>query len=225
VVVPVHNEAAYVADALEELLAELTDVPAPVTVLVVENGSTDDTARIVAEKAAAHPTLGLLTLPDPDYGAAMRAGFLAGDGEWLVNFDIDYFSGAFLREVLAHAAEADLVLASKRAAGAEDRRSLLRRLATWTFNKLLRFLLHSRVTDTHGMKAVRREVAAALVPRVRSTQDIFDTELVLLAERTGHRIVEVPAIVEERRPARSRLLRRVPRTLLGLWRLRRRLRA
>ncbi len=220
VVIPVHNEEAYVTDAIDELMKDLASVPSEVTVTLVENGSTDRTAELVEASMATHPHVRLLRSPEPDYGAAMRLGFLAADGDWVVNFDIDYFSADFLRDVLDHD-EADLVLASKRAEGADDRRGMVRRLATWTFNKILRFVLHSTVSDTHGMKAVRREVVQALTPLVRSTQDLFDTELVIRAERAGYRIVEVPALVEERRPAKSSLLKRVPRTLRGVWRLRR----
>jgi hypothetical protein len=171
-----------------------------------------------------HPGLDLMQLPEPDYGAAMRAGFLAASTDWVVNFDIDYFSGAFLRRAIELGDSADLVLASKRAKGADDRRNATRRLATWAFNKVLRFVLGSRVSDTHGMKAIRGEVIAAVAPAVVSTQDLFDTELVVRAERAGYRIVEVPATVEEKRQAKSRLWKRVPRTLRGVWRIRRALR-
>jgi len=60
---------------------------------------------------------------------------------------------------------------------------------------------------------------------VISTQDLFDTELVIRAERRGARIAEVPATVEELREARSSFLGRVPRTLRGLWKIRRALSA
>ncbi len=141
-------------------------------------------------------------------------------GRWVVNFDIDYFSGDFLRAALTQAGAADLVLASKRAPGADDRRSYLRRLGTQGFNLLLRLLFRSRVSDTHGMKMVSRPVVEEIVPRVHSTLDLFDTELVIRAERAGYRIAEVPAVVVEQREARSTFLSRVPRTLLGLARIR-----
>ena len=79
-------------------------------------------------------------------------GFLAAEGSWVVNFDIDYFSADFLKRVIA-LDEVDLVIASKRDPDSEDRRPLLRRVATWVFNLLLRSILDSRVSDTHGMKA------------------------------------------------------------------------
>ncbi|NNL97386.1 MAG: hypothetical protein HKO63_04200 [Acidimicrobiia bacterium] len=88
------------------------------------------------------------------------------------------------------------------------------------FNLLLRGLFGSEVTDTHGMKAINRKVLDDVMPNVKSTEDLFDTELVLRAERAGYRIAEVPAVVEEIRPARSSYLKRVPRTLIGLLKLR-----
>ena len=224
VVIPIHNEASYLPGALSALRAELDGLGETYEVILAENGSTDGTDRVAADLAAAAPTtLHVLHLPHPDYGAAMRAGFRAAAGRWVVNFDIDYFSGDFLRAALAQAGTADLVLASKRAPGADDRRSHLRRLGTQGFNLLLRLLFHSRVSDTHGMKMVSRPVVEEIVPLVGSTLDLFDTELVIRAERAGYRIAEVPAVVVEQREARSAFLSRVPRTLLGLARIRWRL--
>ncbi len=223
IVIPVHNEAGYLAEALPRLFAELSAVPADLDLILAENGSTDGTAEAAESYAPDFPNLRVLRLPDPDYGAAMRAGFLAATGEWRVNFDIDYFSGAFLAEVLRLDEHADVVLASKRAPGADDQRSSLRRLATGTFNLILRVVFGSQVSDTHGMKAVRAGVVERLVPTVTSTMDMFDTELVLRAERAGYRIVEVPAEVVELRDTDQGLLKRVPRTLVGIARLRRRL--
>jgi glycosyltransferase involved in cell wall biosynthesis len=220
VVIPVHNEAGYVAGALTELFDEIADLPAQINVVIAENGSTDGTAQVVRELMPRYPNLELLELSTPDYGAAMRAGFLTTDGDWAVNFDIDYFSGGFLRAVLDVGPEADIVLASKRAEGSDDRRGPMRRFATFTFNQILRFVLASGVSDTHGMKAIRRTVIDDVAAAVISTQDLFDTELVVRAERAGYRIVEIPALVEEKREAKTSLARRVPRTLSGVWRIR-----
>lgn len=218
VVIPVHNEAGYLEAAIDRLYDQLGQVDADITVLIAENGSTDGSASIVRRLAEGRPSLSLLELPTPDYGAAMREGFLATDGEWVVNFDIDYFSGTFLADAIGR--DADIVLASKRAAGSDDQRSSFRRAATWGFNLLLRVLLDSSVSDTHGMKAIRRKVIDDLAGQVRSTKDLYDTELVVRAERAGYRIVEVPATVVEERQSKSHLLRRVPRTLRGMWRIR-----
>lgn len=223
-VVPVLNEADYLPLALPRMVAAVEETGAPYRILIVENGSSDGTAE-VAREVGAGQAVEVISLPEPDYGAAMRAGFLAAEGDWVVNLDIDYFSTEFLRRVLEQPEDVDLVIGSKRDPSSRDRRPLIRRVATRVFNLLLRVILDSRVTDTHGMKGFRRELVEDLAPIVESTRDLFDTELVMRAERAGYRIVEVPVQVVEMRSARSSLLKRVPRTILGLFRIRRLLRS
>jgi glycosyltransferase involved in cell wall biosynthesis len=218
IVVPVYNEAEFIPRALPALVDELESLDASYQILLVENGSTDETSSVAIEVAEGLPVT-VLSLEQPDYGAAMRHGFLEADGDWVVNFDIDYFSADFLRRVLV-LDDDDLVIASKRDPSSEDRRPLIRRLATFVFNLLLRTILGSHVSDTHGMKAFRRDLVSNVVPLVTSRQDLFDTELVVRAERLGYRIQEVPVVVEELRVARSSLVRRVPRTIRGLLRIR-----
>ena len=223
-VIPVYNEAGFLEGALAALYEELEQVDAAVDVILAENGSTDGTAELGRRLGETYPNLSVLELPEPDYGGAMRAGFLAATGDWVFNSDIDYFSGPFMAKVVTLAKDADIVLASKRDPESEDRRSPVRRLATWTFNQVLRLLLGSKVSDTHGIKALRREVIADVGRDVISRQDLFDTELVIRAEKKGWRIKELPIVVEEQREAKSSLLKRIPRTLKGVWRIRQALR-
>jgi hypothetical protein len=70
------------------------------------------------------------------------------------------------------------------------------------------------------MKLVRRTVVTDITPDVISTTDLFDTELVVRAERAGYRILELPAHVEELRETNSNIVKRVPRTLRGVWAIR-----
>ncbi|MPZ51981.1 MAG: glycosyltransferase [Acidimicrobiia bacterium] len=221
IVVPVYNEAEIMPRALPSLLDDLDGTPYSYEVLVVENGSTDDTAKLAVELAGDRP-VSVLSLDEPNYGGAIREGMLAATGTWSVVFDIDYTSMPFLDEVMA-SDDADIVLASKRNPDSVDRRPALRRLATAVFNLLLRVILSSKVSDTHGIKAFRLSSVSSLIDQVESRQDLFDTELVIRSERAGLRIREVPVVVEELRPARSSVLARAPRTILGLFRLRRRL--
>lgn len=218
IVVPVYNEAAFLPRALPAMIVELDRVGETYELLLIENGSTDDTAEVARSLIGESP-ISVITLEEADYGAAMRHGFLRAKGQWVVNFDIDYFSADFLRTVLGMGV-CEIVIASKRDPGSEDRRSLLRRMATRVFNILLETILDSEVSDTHGMKAFRDDLIAELAPKVVSRQDLFDTELVIRAERAGHKICEVPVVVEEMRVARSSLVKRVPRTVMGLWEIR-----
>ena len=76
------------------------------------------------------------------------------------------------------------------------------------------------VSDTHGMKVLRCAPLVPLAEKCRFGTDLFDTELILRAERAGLVTGELPVVVEERRPARSSIARRIPRTLLNLAKLR-----
>lgn len=219
VVVPVYNEAGFLPQALPALISAMSSLDRSYEILIVENGSTDGSAAI-ARSIAGNAPVSVLSLQVADYGGAMHHGFSQSTGDWVVNFDIDYFSAEFLRKVLASGGF-DIVIGSKRDPGSEDRRPLIRRLATLVFNLLLRTILGSQVSDTHGMKAFRRELVDDLAHRVVSRKDLYDTELVIRAERAGYQITEVPVIVEELRTARSSLLKRVPRTIAGLFRIRR----
>lgn len=224
VVVPVYNEAAFIPEALPSLIQTMEEVGHPYQIWLIENGSSDSTAS-TAERLKGDAPVTVVSLADPDYGAAMRHGFLEADGDWVVNFDIDYFSAGFLKLILSQPDSVDLVIASKRDPDSADNRSATRRVATRVFNVMLRTILGSKVTDTHGMKGFRRNLVDELSSRVVSTQDLFDTELVIRAERSGFTIVEVPVVVDEIRQARSSLIKRVPRTVVGLFRIRRILKA
>lgn len=219
IVVPVYNEAEFIPKALPQLIAAADASGTSYTIRIVENGSTDRTAD-VAKMAAGEADVIVDSLPTPDYGAAMRHGFLEADTDWVVNFDIDYFSADFLSQLLDQPEDVDLVIGSKLDPASDDKRPFVRRLATRVFNLLLRVILDSHVSDTHGMKGFRRKLVDDLAPQVLSTTDLFDTELVVRAERAGYAIVEVPVVVAEMRTAKSSLLKRAPRTIAGLIRMR-----
>ncbi len=221
---PAHNERALLEESVREVSDGLRAAGRAFELLVVENGSGDSTLALAQRLAATVPEVHVHTLTQPDYGKALRTGLVAATGDVVVTFDVDYYDLTFLDRALAlmtrtdHAA--DVVIASKRAAGAHDARPLLRRFVTAAFAVLLRVGFGLRVSDTHGMKALRRAAVEPLARRCRFGTDLFDTELVLRAERAGLVIVELPVRVEERRPSRTPIWRRVPRTLVGLTRLR-----
>lgn len=218
IIIPVYNEAAFFTSAFKQLVDDMSRTGVDWDLIVVENGSTDDTANIVDSILEAWNGKGtMLQLPDPDYGSALRAGLLRSSGDWAVTFDIDYFSAPFVETVAI--TEADIVIASKRAEGSDDRRPAIRRFGTWGLSQVLRFLLSSEVQDTHGIKAFSRSVVDDVACQVTRTKDLFDTELIIRAERLGYTIVETPIVVEERRAAGSPFLKRIPRTLWGLTQL------
>lgn len=224
---PAHNEEAFLEPAVADVAAGLRAVGRDFEIRVVENGSTDATRAVAEGLLADYPELRLQTMATADYGAALRAGVLAAEGTDIVIFDVDYYDLGFLDRALAvlhddvaGASAPAIVVGSKRAEGSRDARSPYRRLVTAVFGSLLRLGFGLRVSDTHGMKALRREPIEPIAQRCRFRRDLFDTELVLRAERAGIHTAEIPVTVEETRPSRTPIWRRVPRTLVGLVRLR-----
>jgi len=220
VVMPAHNEAAYLETAVREVHEGLRARDIDFELLVVENGSTDETLEIARRLAGRYSGIRVSRLPAANYGAALRDGLMSSRGELVVTFDVDYYELGFVDQALALLEAGDaapvIVVASKRAPGSRDDRPWPRRAVTAVFGWVLRTGFSLSVSETHGMKMMRRAPVEELVRRCRFASDLFDTELVIRAERAGLRVSELPARTEERRPSRTSIWRRVPRTLVGL---------
>jgi glycosyltransferase involved in cell wall biosynthesis len=222
VVMPAHNEESYLRDAVSTVVAGLRARGDDFEVLVVENGSTDRTAEVAAALAAQFPEVRVLHLGEADYGRALRTGFLAAAGGTVTNFDVDFVDLGFLdaADKLLEREGAAVVVGSKRGPGSEDDRNFARRLVTAVFSIVLHAGFGLQVSDTHGLKLLDRVALGGVVDACEFGGDIFDTELVLRAERRGLRVVELPVNVTDHRPPRTPIVRRIPRSLLGLARLR-----
>lgn len=224
VVMPSHNEASLLESSVHEVAEGLRARGHSFELLVVENGSIDATAEIGRRLADEIPEVRLHTLPRADYGRALRTGLLAADNTVVVTFDVDYYDLRFLDQAIAalggHAPRPAIIVGSKRAPGAHDARSWSRRVVTWAFSTMLRKGFGLRVSDTHGMKALMRERVEPLARTCRFDGDLFDSELVIRAERAGMGVAELPVTVEERRPSRTSIVGRAARSLIGLLRLR-----
>jgi glycosyltransferase involved in cell wall biosynthesis len=219
---PAHDEAAFIGAAVREV-AEGMRSRGPFEIVVVENGSSDDTAEVAKALTQDIPELRVLSLGAPDYGKALRMGFLAAEGEIAAFFDVDYFDLGFLDRAVAlidGPGGPAVVVGSKRGEGALDTRPWPRRMVTLVFSTILKVGFGLSVSDTHGMKVLRRQPLIPLAEKCRFGTDLFDTELILRAERAGLKSDEVPVVVQELRPSRSSIAKRIPRTMANLVRLR-----
>jgi hypothetical protein len=127
--------------------------------------------------------------------------------------DVDFYRSALWR---LENEGADMVVGSKVLEGARDERPLFRHLGTQVFNLLLRLSLGFRGTDTHGLKAFRREKLLPIIEQCLVDRDVFASEFVIRVERQSFRIMEIPVRVVEKRPPSINLVRRVPNVLKNL---------
>jgi len=221
IVIPVYNEASFVASASAELCEALDARGLDYELILAENGSIDSTPQVLQQLSQANPRIRWFHSETPNYGAALKRGILEARGKLVVCDEIDLCDPTFYDAALPllEADRADMVIGSKAARGATDHRPLLRRLATRVHTKLLRLTLSFRGTDTHGLKAFRRE---KLVPVIRSCvvdRDVFASELVIRAWRQGLRVMEIPVQLHEKRQPSVHLLKRVPNVLKNVAKL------
>jgi len=222
VVIPVYNEAEIIREALLELLGNLRQHQDSFEVIVSANGCVDGTEAIVEELMGDNPELKLHRCPEPDYGEALKQGIELANGDLVLCEEIDLCDDRFHRTALAMLradAELAMVVGSKALPGARDRRPYIRRLATRVLNRMLRTATGWRGTDTHGLKALRRELMLPVVERCELRRDLFASEMVIRAFHMGRRVVEYPIELSEKRPPSVALGRRVPKVLADMGKL------
>ena len=227
-VIPVYNEEGILREAVTELIEGLDTVRIALRhpemtfeVILAENGSTDRTAELAEHLANEVPEVRTFSLGEPNYGKALRRGILEAKGTFVICEEIDLCDRDFHRRSLAMLlhADADLVVGSKAMKGSSDQRPVFRRFATKVINGMLRVAVDFRGTDTHGLKAFRRERLIPIVEACVIDRDLFSSELVIRAGRADLHVLEIPIRLEEKRPPAINLVKRVPNVLRGLVKL------
>ena len=220
VVIPVFNEEEVFLESANKIYKICQEMNKPFEIIFSENGSTDNTVKLIETFIRDKDNCFMINNNFANYGLALKNGFESVKNDIVISFDIDYFSKKFLVQALQLNENIVALVASKRLSESEDERTLIRKMATSVFVFILKLLFRTSLTDTHGMKAIRKDNIEKEINNVISTQDIFDTELLIRIERSGFRISEVPAKVNEIRPSVSVIFTRIPRTLKSLFKLR-----
>ena len=220
-VVPVFDEEAILHAAVVDLRERLAPHGLDYELILAENGSRDATPEIAQALCARYPELRLERSPRPDYGQALRQGILKARGRFVICEEIDLCDVDFHLRALAllRSGRADFVIGSKLIGGARDERPPIRHALSLLYTRLLHVLFDFGGTDTHGLKAFRREAVLPVVRACRVDRDVFASELVIRAYREPLRVLEIPVRVLEKRPPSINLLDRVPGVVADLWQL------
>lgn len=225
-IVPAYNEAERLSTTLPRMVREVVALFPPETaeIVVVNDGSSDDTAERASELLADFPARVVSYAQNRGKGYAVREGMLAARGAIRLFTDADLSTplSEIPRFLEAHRRGASVVIGSRKRPGAKvDRRQpLLRESMGRVFTFLSNVLVVSGVTDfTCGFKSFTAEAAERVFPRIQLTDWTFDTELLWLVRRAGFSLREVPVRWEDDPRTRVRRLSATVHSLAGLARL------
>jgi glycosyltransferase involved in cell wall biosynthesis len=209
IIIPAYNESERIGRTLDKVLAYISQQHWVAEVLVVNDGSRDNTAEMVRQYSRSNPSVRLVENPgNRGKGYSVRNGMLHANGDVLLFSDADLSSPIYEAPKLFAAIEAGAEVAiGSRWMQAElqtQRQSAFRQLAGRIFNLLLRLILGLKFKDTQcGFKAFSRRAAQTIFPRQRIERWGFDPELLFLAKKFKFSVKEVP--VEWAHDTRSKI--------------------
>jgi glycosyltransferase involved in cell wall biosynthesis len=223
VVIPVHNEETDLPGAVRNLAHTLQGLPWSWRITIADNASTDSTSAVARSLAEQYPHVGVVTFVEKGRGRALKRVWQESDAQVLAYTDVDLSTD--LKALLPLVAPLisghfDVAIGSRLTRGSQVTRGVRRELVSRSYNVLLQSVLDTRFSDAQcGFKAIRREVADELLPWVEDDTWFFDTELLVLAERSGLRIHEVPVDWVDDPDSRVDVVRTAVDDLRGMRRL------
>ncbi|MEA4944751.1 MAG: glycosyltransferase [Propionicimonas sp.] len=224
IVVPVYNEAADLAASITRLDTFLAETfPYEYRIVIADNASTDDTWMVARHLAAHRPQVHASHLDQKGRGRALRREWLASEADVVAYMDVDLSTD--LKALLPLIAplvsgHSDMAIGSRLGRGARVVRGAKREFISRSYNLLLKLSLGVSFSDAQcGFKAVRRDVADQLLPLVKDDNWFFDTELLVLAQRSGLRIHEVPVDWTDDPGSTVDIVATAAEDLRGIWRL------
>ncbi|MER5489364.1 dolichyl-phosphate beta-glucosyltransferase, partial [Streptomyces sp. NPDC002812] len=224
VVIPVFNEETDLGPCVRRLHEHLTRTfPYPFRITIADNASTDRTPEVAADLAASVAGVRSTRLEQKGRGRALRTVWGESDAPVLAYMDVDLSTD--LNALLPLVAplisgHSDLAIGTRLARSSRVVRGAKREFISRAYNLLLRSSLSARFSDAQcGFKAIRREVATRLLPLVEDSGWFFDTELLVLAERAGLRIHEVPVDWVDDPDSTVHIARTAAEDLKGVWRV------
>ncbi|WP_329118269.1 bifunctional glycosyltransferase family 2/GtrA family protein [Streptomyces sp. NBC_01353] len=224
VVIPVYNEEKDLEPCVLRLHDHLSRTfPYGFRITVADNASTDRTPEVAATLAAMLPEVRSVRLEQKGRGRALRTVWSHSDAPVLAYMDVDLSTD--LNALLPLVAplisgHSDLAIGSRLARSSRVVRGPKREFISRAYNLILRGSLAARFSDAQcGFKAIRGDVAARLLPMVEDTGWFFDTEMLVLAERAGLRIHEVPVDWVDDPDSTVHIVRTATDDLKGVWRV------
>jgi glycosyltransferase involved in cell wall biosynthesis len=225
IVIPVLNEAHVLERSVATVRQFLgTQSGYRVRVVVVDNGSTDGTGQVGKKLAEKYRDVAYVHLDQRGRGRALAYAWTRSTADIAGYMDVDLSTELEALPKAVHAIVAggnDVAVGSRLLPESRIRRSPRREVMSRVYNLLVKAVLRTRFSDAQcGFKVVTREVIDKVIPRIEDKSWFFDTELLVLAEKQGYRIKDIPVVWDEDRDTRVKFLKTVWEDILGIIRLR-----
>jgi glycosyltransferase involved in cell wall biosynthesis len=224
VTIPVFNEEHDLPPSIEKLNSFLDGVTFfESSIVIADNASTDGTWELAQQLAKKFPRVRAFHLDQKGRGRALKTVWSQSTADVVSYMDVDLSTNVIFFPLLIHgiALGYDVAIGSRLLQASQTRRSVKREIVSRGYNYLVKALFWNRFSDAQcGFKAVRREVALKLLPHIQNTNWFFDSEMLLLAEKHGFKIFEVPVQWIEDLDTRVKIVRTALEDIQGLLRMR-----
>ncbi len=226
IVLPVLNEAHVIARSVSTLHAYLSQhVPHRWRIIIADNGSTDGTAEAARQLALRYSEVQLIQLAEKGRGRALKQAWLQSSADILAYMDIDLSTNldSFVPMITPLImGEAAVATGSRLMKQSRTTRGFKRDTISRCYNWIIRRTMKTKFVDAQcGFKAIRRDAARKILPRIKDTGWFFDTELLVKAEYAGYTIHEEPVEWVEDTDSRVHIIKTATDDLKGLSRVRR----
>jgi glycosyltransferase involved in cell wall biosynthesis len=228
IVIPVLNEAHVLRKSVETVLQFVrTRLSYQAHVVIVDNGSTDGTQKVAKQLSGEHKEVRFIHLVQRGRGRALRSAWLQSNAAVVCYMDVDLSTSLEHLPALIDAIAVegyDLSTGSRLMRESRTTRSFKREFISRVYNVMVKAVLLTKFSDAQcGFKAVSRKAVEAIVPKVEDQSWFFDTELLVLAEKQGYRIKDIPVVWVEDDDSRVKIFKTGWEDIKGIFRVRRQL--
>lgn len=195
IAIPAYNEEVMLSTSVERLVVAVRQLPHQWRIIIADNRSQDKTASIAKQLAATYTEVRYLLVPERGKGLAIRTAWQSADADAYSFMDADLATDLSALPALVNGiiAGSDLVIGSRFHRQSVVVRSASRKLISRGYRLVLWLLFRLRLKDAPcGFKAINASALATLLPLVHNDKFFFDSELVILAEKLGYGVTEIP---------------------------------